>query len=114
MVESNLTTQRKEVNAKRRRYQCTKENGEIQEQRKTQYLTAKAEYTAATRREKSKSWKEFCNLTATNPWKSIYNKVAGKTIHATHITTLRLLDGSSTTNIQDTLLQMIQKFAPVD
>jgi len=48
---SGLTTQRKELKAKRR-YQRTKENGEIREQRKIQYLTAKAEYTAAIRREK--------------------------------------------------------------
>jgi len=64
---SSLTTQRKEVNAKRR-YQHKKENSEIWGQRKEQYLATKAEYTVAIRREKSKSWKEFCNLTiATNP-----------------------------------------------
>jgi len=48
----------------------------------------------------------------TNPWNAIYKMAAGKTIRATHITTLRLQDGSLTTNLQDTLLHMIQKVAP--
>jgi hypothetical protein len=38
----------------------------------------------------------------------------GKTKNTTQITTLRLQDGSLTKNIQDTLLHMIQKFAPED
>jgi len=64
---------------------------------------------------KIKSWREFCNLTSeTNPWNAIYKMAAGKTKRATHITTLRLQDGSLTTNLQDTLLHMIQKFAPDD
>jgi len=112
---SQLTTQRKEVNAKRRRYQRTKKNNELREQRKGQYLASKAEYVAAIRREEIKSWKEFCNLTSvTNPWNAIYKMAAGKTERATHITTLTLQDGSLTTNLQDTLLHMIQKFAPDD
>jgi hypothetical protein len=51
---------------------------------------------------------------ATNPWNAIYKMGAGKTKRATHISTLRLHDGSLTTNLQDTLLQMTQKFAPED
>jgi len=82
---SSLITQRNEVNAKRRRHQRMKLNSEIREQRKVQYLAAKAEYTANISREKSKSWKEFCNLTpVTNSWNAIYKTVAGKTKHATH------------------------------
>jgi hypothetical protein len=50
----------------------------------------------------------------TNPWNAIFKRAAGKTKRATHITTLRLQDGSLTTYLQDTLLQMIQKFAPDD
>jgi hypothetical protein len=92
---SRLTTHRKEVNAKRRRYQRTKENNELREQRKEQYLASKAEYAAAIRREKIKSWKEFCNVTSvTNPCNAIHKMAAGKTKHATHITTLRLKYGA--------------------
>jgi hypothetical protein len=55
---TNFTTQRKEVNVKRR-YQRTKVNSEVRGQRKEQFLAAKAEYTAAIRPKKSKYWKEF-------------------------------------------------------
>jgi len=40
---SRLKTQRKEVNAKRRSYQRTKENNELREQRREQYLASKAD-----------------------------------------------------------------------
>jgi hypothetical protein len=49
---TNLTTQRKEVNAKRRPQQ-TKVNSKVRGQRKEQYLAAKAEYTASIRRKKA-------------------------------------------------------------
>jgi hypothetical protein len=76
---SRLTTERKEINAKRRRYQRTKENNDLREQWKEQYLDSKAEYAAAIRREKIKSWKEFCNETsAINPWNAIYKMAPGK------------------------------------
>jgi len=66
---------------------------ELREQRKGQYFASKAEYAAAIRREKNKSWREFCNLTSvTNPRNAIYKMAAGKTKRATHITTLRLQD----------------------
>ena len=50
----------------------------------------------------------------TKPSNAIYKMAAGKTKRATHITTLRLQYGSLTTSLQDTLLHMIQKFAPDD
>ena len=106
-----LTIQRKEVNAKRRRYQRTKEKNDLREQQREQYLASKAGYAAAIRQEKSKSWKEFCNVTsAINPWNEIYKMAAGKTKRPAHTTTLRQPDGSLTTNLHGTLLQMIQKF----
>jgi hypothetical protein len=51
---------------------------------------------------------------AINPWNAIYKMAAGKTKCTAHITTLRQQDGSMTTSVQDTLLQMIKKFAPDD
>ena len=60
---------RKRINALRRRYQRTTNNNGLRERRKNQYHDGKLQYQAAIKREKSKSWKEFCNLTsATNPW----------------------------------------------
>jgi len=52
---SRLTIHRKEVKAKRRRYQRTKDNSELREQRKELYLASKAQYAADIRQEKSKS-----------------------------------------------------------
>ena len=50
----------------------------------------------------------------TKPWIAVCKMAAGKSKRATHITTLKLQDGSLTTNLQDTLLHMIQKLAPDD
>jgi len=112
---SGLTIQRKEVNAKRRRYQTTKDNSELREQRKELYLASKAEYAAAIRQEKSKSRIEFCSLTSvTNPWSTIYKMAAGKIHRAVNVTTLRQQDGSHTTDLQNTIRLMVQKFSPDD
>ena len=112
---TRLTTQRRVVNAERRQYQRTKGNDELCRQKKEKYLAAKAEYAAAIRQEKSKSWKEYCNATSSaNPWNAVYKMAAGKTERATHTTTLRQPDGSLATDIPSTALLMIQKFAPED
>ena len=55
---TRLTIMRTDVNAERRRYQRTKMNEELRRQCREKYLNTKAEYTAAIRQEKSKSWKE--------------------------------------------------------
>jgi hypothetical protein len=95
-------------------YQRTKDNPEQRERRKVQYLVSKAEYAAAIKREKKQILERFCNMTsATNPWNAIYKMAAGKTKCTAHITTLRQQDGLMT-SLQDTLLQMIKKFAPDD
>jgi len=112
---TRLTIMRREVNAERQRYQRTKLNDELRRQRREKYLVSKAEYAAAIRQEKSRSWKEYCNATSeVNPWNAICKMTAGKTKRVAHITTLRQLDGSLTTDLQGTLSLMIQKFAPED
>jgi len=50
----------------------------------------------------------------TNPWSAIYKMAAGKIHRAANITTLRQQDGSHTTDFQNTLRIMVQKFAPED
>jgi hypothetical protein len=68
-----LTLMRKRINALRRRYQRTTNNDNLRESRKNQYHNEKTKYQAALKREKIKSWKEFCNLTSsTNPWNAVY------------------------------------------
>jgi len=66
---AELTVLRKRTNALRRLYQRTKNNEELRNRRKIQYLESKSTYAATIKREKCNSWKEFCNIsTATNPW----------------------------------------------
>jgi len=82
-----LTILRKRTNALRRRQQRTR-NNELRERRKLQYLEGKAQYATTFKREKLRSWKEYCNITtAANPWNEVYKLAAGKkgTIHYSHL-----------------------------
>jgi len=109
-----LTILRKKVNTQRRRYQHTKGDTVLREQRKEQYLTTKAEYAASVRKERLTSWKEYCTMTlATNPWNEIYKVAVGRRKIAP-TTTLRQKDGKLTTNLHETLQYMIQKLTPED
>jgi hypothetical protein len=47
----SLTILRKKVNAQRRKYQRTKDNNDLRDHRKQQYLASKAEYAATIRKE---------------------------------------------------------------
>ena len=110
-----LTILRKRVNALRRRYQRTRNSEELREQRRAQYLYAKAKYAATIRKEKTTSWKEYCSMTSsTNPWNEIYRIAAGKRKHASQITTLRKPDGTLTANLHETLKYMLEHFTPED
>jgi len=72
-----LTVMRKRMNALRRRYQRTRNNGDLREQRRSQYLEGKARYAATIK--KITSWKEYCNMTSSiNPWNELYKLAAGK------------------------------------
>ena len=74
-----LTILRKRTNALRRRHQRTRNNDELRERRKLQYFEGKAQYAATIKREKLRSWKEYCNITtAANPWNEVYKLAAGK------------------------------------
>jgi hypothetical protein len=58
---------RKRTNALRR-YQRTRKDESLREQRKTIYLAEKAMYEVTVKRVKIQSWKEYCNLTtSSNP-----------------------------------------------
>jgi hypothetical protein len=93
---------RKRTNAQRRLYQRTRNNDELREKRKTQYFEGKATYAAAIKREKIRSWKEYCNMTtAANPWNAVYNLAAGKRNTSTQITMLRKPDGSLTADTRN-------------
>jgi hypothetical protein len=99
---AELPILRKSVNAIRRRYQRTRDSDELREQRRTQYLDVIGKYAATNKKEKSISWKEFCNMTsATKPWNEIYRIATSKRKHATQITTLGKSDGTLTADLHE-------------
>ena len=108
-------TMRKRTNALRRLYQRTRNNEELREKRKTKYYESKATYAATIKREKIRSWKEFCEVsTATNPWGTIYKIASGKRNTSTQITTLCKTGGNFTADTKETLSLMMETFAPRD
>lgn len=110
-----LTVLRKRTNAQRRLYQRTRNNDDLREKRKAEYATGKATYAATIKREKTRSWQEYCNMTtADNPWNAVYNLAAGRRNTTTQITTLRKSDGTFTTDTKDTLRLMLNYFTPED
>ena len=109
-----LSVMRKRTNALRRRYQRTRKQEGLREQRKTIYLAEKARYELTMKKEKIRSWKEFCNLTSSNPWNEVYKIAAGKRRNNTQITTLQKNDGSFTEDLRETLQLMMEHFTPED
>jgi hypothetical protein len=112
---TKLTELRKTTKAQRRKYQRTTDNTEQREKNKTTYLEQKSKYAATIKREKTKSWKEYCNLTTeANPWNAVYRLAAGKKRNNIQITTLRKRDGSLTKDTKETLKLMLEYFTPED
>ena len=65
----DITIARKRVNAFRRKYQRTKNNNNVREQRQTAYKVEKAQYQAKIKNAKIQPWKEYCNkVSSTNLW----------------------------------------------
>jgi hypothetical protein len=88
----------------RRMYQRTTDNPTLRENRKKQYNRAKVEYQVAVRKEKSRSWKEYCTMTSSpNPWNEVYKLVSNKLRNKTIIMTLRKPDGNKTETTEETL-----------
>ena len=61
-----LTAARKITNYLRSKYQRTRDNAEQREINKEAYFARNAIYEATIKREKSKSWEEYCNVTMYN------------------------------------------------
>jgi len=62
-----ITAAKKITKYLRRKYQITRDNAEQREKNKEDYFAQKGKYVAI-KSEKSKSWKEYCNLaTETEP-----------------------------------------------
>ena len=110
-----LTTQRKVVNACRRRYQRTKQNIILREERKRIYLEEKKRYQIQINDHKYESWKSHCTIsTANNPWNDVYKLAAGKSKISPPLSTIQNSNGEFTIDTKSTLLTMIDYFVPTD
>jgi hypothetical protein len=110
-----LTIKRKRLNALRRLYQRTKNNEKLRVHRKSLYYEERKEYLTTIKREKLKSWKEYCNLTShTNPWNAIYKIAANKTRRNHTMTTLKKTDGTTTADLEETVKMMAEHLIPKD
>jgi hypothetical protein len=102
-----LTLMRKTTNAQRRRFKRTTNNDDLRERPKNQYHKEKSKFQAAIKREKIKSWKEFCNLTsATNPWSAVHKLASNKAKSSQPLSTLKKPDGSLRADINETVTYM--------
>jgi carboxypeptidase C (cathepsin A) len=110
-----LTAMRKTKNYLRRKYQRTRNNEEQREKNKATHFEQNSKYAATIKMEKTKSWKEYWNLTTeANTWHAVYRLAAGKNENNTQITTLRKPDGSLTRDMPETLRLMLECFNPED
>jgi hypothetical protein len=110
-----LTVIRKKTNAQCRLYQRTRNNDDLQEKCKAKYSRSKAAYAAIIKREKIRSWQEYCNsTTAANPWNAVYNLAKRKRHTPTQTSTLWKPDGTLTTDTKETMRLMLNHFTPKD
>jgi len=76
---SELTILRERAIALRRRYQRTRNDDNLRQERKLQYQEGKRHYQAKLHEEKLKSLKEFCSHTTdSNPWNAVYKLASGE------------------------------------
>ena len=112
MVDRRINFHEEKINALRRRYQRTTNNDELRESRKNQYHVEKTKYQAAIKREKIKSWKEYCNLTSDrNVWNAVYKIASSKAKRSQTLSTLQKPDASITTDINETVMYMLALIA---
>ena len=75
----DLTIARKRVNAFGTKYQRTKTNDILRDQRQNEYHVEKAQYQVKIKNAKIQSWKQYCNkVSSTNPWNTVYKSAVGK------------------------------------
>jgi hypothetical protein len=108
----DLTLLRKKTLALRRRFQRTKNDGNLRLERRQQYLEHNTIYQRKLQEQKLQSWKDFCSNTEnSNPWNGVYRYAAGKIRNLT-LTTLKTGNNKHTTDIQSTITQMLDHFVP--
>jgi len=109
----DLTIARKRVNAFRRKYQRTKNNNNLRDQRQTEYYVEKAQYQAKIKNAKMQSWKQYCSkASSTNPWNIVYKSAAGKINNSAIMSTLQKTDGSHIEDLRETIRCMLEEPYP--
>jgi hypothetical protein len=112
---SELTILRKKLLALWRRYQRTRNDGNLRHKRRFLYQEGNKHYQAKLRDDKLKSWKGYCSRTlSSNPWNAVYRLTSEKLQSKTTLTTLKTRNGIYTTDIVNTINQMMDNFVPED
>jgi hypothetical protein len=110
-----LTILRKKSLALRRRYQRTKADANLRQERRLQYLEGNRTYQTKLREEKIRSWKEFCTSTdSTNPWNAVYRYAARKLHEKPTLSTFKTSDNTYTTDTVSTVDRLLDQFIPDD
>jgi len=87
----------------------------LREIRKNQYIKAKKEYQTAIRKDKTRSWKQYCTMTSPiNPWNEVYKLVTSKARSRSTVETHQKPDGSKTENMEGTLKLILDLMIPKD
>jgi len=110
-----LTILRKKTLALRRRFQRTKNDDNPRLERRQQYQESNRIYQMRLREEKLQSWKDFCSNTnseSSNPWNGAYRYAAGRQRNNLILTTLNTGNNNYTTDMETTIIQMIEHFVP--
>jgi hypothetical protein len=111
----DLTLLRKKSLALRRRYQRTRNDVNLRQQRRLQYQEGNRLYQEKLRQAKINSWKDFCSRTKEcNPWNAVYRLAFRKLQNKTTLATLMTPSGAYTTDIEGTVNQMMDQFIPED
>jgi hypothetical protein len=112
---NELTTLRKKALAMRRRYQRTRNDAYLRQERRLQYQEGNRTYQAKLCEAKLKSRRDFCSRTqSSNPWISLYRYAAGKTRGMLTLSTLQDNNNTYTADIPSALNKMMDYFIPED
>ena len=111
----DLTLLHKRTLALRRRYQRTRNDGNLRQQRRLQYQEGNRLYQEKLRKAKLNSWKAFCSRTKeSNPWNAVYRLASGKLHNKTTLSTLKTPNCTYTTDKEGTINQMMDHIIPED
>lgn len=111
----DLSLLRKKARALRRRYQRTRNDENLRQQRRLQYREGNMLYQGKLRQAKLNSWKDFCSRTIeSNPWNAVYRLATRKLHNKTTLSTFMTPSGSYTTDLEGTINQVMDHFIPED